>query len=164
MAFIFLASFSLSPFLAFIVESLKGKNISQKDILTQNLELDKIYGSVKDSSIYINISEPIELSFENLPDITDLGKNILKAISANIIVTPTYYLSTILNELNKDTFTLKEIEEKVSQFNLECPVKNFIEVAIDIFIKKKAIEYMGNDEYKLINDKLILQYAKISIY
>ncbi len=142
-----------------LVESLKGKNISQKDLLTQNLELDKIYGSVKDSTIYINIPEAIEISPETLPDVTELGKKIVNIISKNIIVTPTYYLATILNKLKKETFSLKEVEKHLSCIPFECPVTNFMEIAIDIFVKKKAIEPMGNNEYKLINDKLILQYA-----
>ncbi len=151
-----------------LVQSLRGKNISQKDLLTQNLELDKIYGSVKDSSIYINISEPVEISYENIPNVTELGKKLLGIISENIVVTPTYHLAVALKNLSEEQFSLSEVREVFSEkfftaeksdYKLLLSVDEILEAGIDVFVKKNAIQNIGDETFKIVNKDLIVQYA-----
>lgn len=137
-----------------LLKSIKGKNISNKDIVTQNLALDKIYGSMKDSSIYIHISEPVEISNENLPEAGDFAKEMIKMISENIVITPSYLFAHTVVSLKKENFTIEEIKNLLTKDS-----ERIIEIGADIFEKKRAIKKIDNSRYEITNIELLQQYA-----
>ncbi len=156
-------SYTVVPEDTDLVKSLKGKNISQKDILTQNLELDKIYGSVVDSSIYFNLSEPVKVAFENIPNVTDFGKNILSIIAKNIVITPSYYIAHLLEKLDSGKFTFYDIKQYIAaernNYKFEFNTEELIEAGLDVFIKKNAIKIIDKEKYEIVSKELIAQYA-----
>ncbi len=152
-----------------LVDSLKGKRISERDLITQHLHLEKVYGMVKDSSIYLNISKPMPVIPENIPKASDFAQKIISKISKNIVITPTYHVANAIIEVkDKDNvFNINNVKNYIGNIFLEHLNLNYnflillereIMLGIDVFLKKKAIKYEKHDYYKITKPELIEQY------
>jgi len=152
-----------------LVDSLKGKKISERDLITQHLHLEKVYGMVKDSSIYVNISRPIQVIPEDIPKPNDFAMKIINIISKNIVITPTYHIANAIMEVkDKDNvFELDSIRNYLGgiylnklklNYNFLILLEKEISIGIDVFIKKNAIKLIEKERYQIIKKELIEQY------
>jgi hypothetical protein len=152
-----------------LVDSLKGKKISERDLISQHLQLEKIYSRVKDSSIYLNIAKPIMVIPEDIPKPTDFAQKIIDIISKNIVITPTYHVANAIIEVkNSDnTFDLNLVRNYLGgiffknlklNYNFLILLEKEVSVGMDVFLKKEAIKKIGKEKYEILKLDLIEQY------
>jgi len=148
-----------------IEESRKGVNISHSDLIQQLIDLNREYGSFKDTAIYVNLGIPITVTPDDIPDLEDFSCDLMNQVRDNIRPTPTYDIAQMIlgasesgEPENANRFSITDLKNANPDYD-----PNKLATAIEIFTTKKFIrpdtDQDRDDLYKISNPEMLRQYA-----
>ncbi len=172
-----------------IDKSLKNKHhdISNVDFLTQIIKFDRGYKNEKESSIYVNLLEPVMINPESLPEeiskeyVKDFAGFFMRKINENIVLTSTYKLGfAIMRNIRKSKGINYVDMNEVKKFYIDnidnlfdCNGKTPEEIAdmvgtefrkgMEILIKRGFITYKKGS-WNVLNEGVVQQYANRGRY
>ncbi|MBN2332832.1 MAG: 1-acyl-sn-glycerol-3-phosphate acyltransferase [Deltaproteobacteria bacterium] len=163
-------SYTVVPEDVEIEASRSGKNISEKDLVSQLARLDRHYKSLPDSAIHVRFSRPIMFGPDQ-PKVQPVVSQLMHAISQGMIRTYTSMLATAIigvGEGKKEiTFTLEEIHDFFLEYFSAVPecrdqdVAHQLMMALTIFLQKGfVVQGEVGEGYQVANPPLIEQYAR----
>lgn len=153
-------SYSCVPEDLAIEDSRKGVNISYGDIIQQLVKLNHEYGRFKETSTYVNLGSPVQVTADKIPDLEDFCYELMNQVHDGIRPTPTYDVAPmILNiceaECEKYSFSLADLKESAPDYDLKR-----LSTGLEIFCAKNFIHPSHKpDTYEIANPNLLRQYA-----
>jgi 1-acyl-sn-glycerol-3-phosphate acyltransferase len=162
----------------------EGKKISEKDLISQLMMLDKIIKGNPDSKLHVYIGNPQAIYPDSIPEKADerfnkrIADSLMDRIKENIVITPTYFLAAgirskmktddkkeyhvTMEDLRKfyvDNHTHLIQEGYGTREGISDAVSKSFESAISTFLKKKVISHHGEGRFKIDYMGLVDQYA-----
>ena len=147
-----------------IEESRKGINISYSDIISQLAELNREYGSFKQTPTHVVLDRPLTITPEQIPDLEDFSFEMMGRICDNIRSTPTYEVARMIMNLSESREQGNIFSRQELQSATPPEQHRRLAAGMEIFQRKRFITpnlagKQQDDSYRILNPDLLRQYA-----
>ncbi|MBN2808195.1 MAG: 1-acyl-sn-glycerol-3-phosphate acyltransferase [Deltaproteobacteria bacterium] len=143
-----------------IEESRKGVNISYGDLIQQLVKLNREYGSLQETTTFVNLGQPLKISPGELPELEDFSDQLMHRVRAGICTTPTYEVAPMIINLcatgkERYRFTLADLKNAAPDYDFKR-----LNLGLEVFAAKKFIKPGTEpDTFEIVNHDLLKQYA-----